>query len=89
MNLPGCFATRFLQSLKEQPPVLVIVENVLTPITPIHEMIDGTFVLRAELSGHEPRNQLPGLVSILGTDPFRPLSGLFFGGRAKVYNVQD
>jgi hypothetical protein len=55
MDLPAGLLTRLCKRLKEPLPVLVILENRLPPVAPIHDVIDCPRILDAQLPSHEPR----------------------------------
>jgi hypothetical protein len=53
--------------------ILVIVENLLATMASVHQVVNGTRVLNAELGRHPaPISQNGQSVSIVWTDPFLP-----------------
>jgi len=71
MNLPVSLGASLAQRLKEPFTVLVIAENVLAPVTPVHDVVNGAFILDSEFPGHRPESWNHGdYLSILRTDPF-------------------
>ena len=52
MQLPLSFATSLGQGLEEAFPIGVILEDGFTAVTPIHQMVNGAWILDSELAGH-------------------------------------
>jgi len=52
VNLPAGFLARLRQRFEKILPIHVVHENVLAPIAPIHEMVNGAGVLDAQLAWH-------------------------------------
>src|ERR1035438_7001665 len=59
MHLPAGLLTRLRERLQEPLPVLVILENGLPPVAPIHHVINRPRILDAQLPSHPPRLALP------------------------------
>src|SRR5664279_3289394 len=55
MHVPAGRLTGRRRRLQYAPSVLVILEDGLPPVTPIHHMIDFPRILNAHLSSHAPR----------------------------------
>src|ERR1035437_10136659 len=78
MQLPASLLTRLRQRLQQPLPVLVILKDGLSPVAPIHHMIDCPRILNAHLPSHAPtlmqlslRGQQNHTISL--TDPFTAL----------------
>ena len=52
MHLPAGFLAGFGQGLEEIVPVNVIQEDILTPVSTTHDVVDRTWVFNAQLAGH-------------------------------------
>ena len=53
MNLPAGFEYRSGQRLEKQMPVLVATKDIFAVIASVNDVVDCTFVLQSELSGHD------------------------------------
>ena len=60
-SLPASLLTGLRQRLSQPLPVLVILQDGLSPVAPIHHMIDCPRVLNAHLPSHAPGLLLPSL----------------------------
>src|SRR5436190_3827852 len=49
------FLTSLAEGLKKQTAILVILEDRFPPVTPVHHMINSTWVLNPELACHGSR----------------------------------
>ena len=54
-GLPASLCARLCQRLQQPLPVLVILKDGLSPVAPIHHMIDRPRILNAHLPSHAPR----------------------------------
>src|ERR1039457_6989774 len=59
VHLPTGLLARLRERLQQPLPVLVILEDGLPPVAPIHHVIDRPRILDAQLPSHAPRLALP------------------------------
>ena len=52
MNLAAGFAARFAEGFQKTPAILIVLENRLAPIPPVHHVIDRTRIFHSELARH-------------------------------------
>jgi hypothetical protein len=50
VHLPGGFAAAFVQGLDEANTVVIFAKDRLSAITPIHDVVNGSWILDAELA---------------------------------------
>jgi hypothetical protein len=77
MNLPTGLRAGLTQCLEETEAILVIAENRFAAVTTIQHMINGSWILEAQLSGHGAIAPIPQPnvnTTILGTDPFAQIT---------------
>jgi hypothetical protein len=58
MDLPCGLGAGLAQSFEESFAILVIAENIFTPIAATHDMINRAFVLHPQLSSHKCRTTI-------------------------------
>jgi hypothetical protein len=52
MHLPAGLLTRRTKGLEEPFSIQIVVKNLLTPIAPAQQMINGSLVLNSQLARH-------------------------------------
>lgn len=52
MNLPSGFFASLSQRFKEEPAILIIVENGFPAVAAIHDMVYGSRILHSQFSRH-------------------------------------
>ncbi len=55
VDLPVGLGANFGKGFKETPPVQIVVENGFAAVAPVHQVVDGSRILDAQLSTHAPR----------------------------------
>lgn len=65
MDLPLGFPTSFAQGIQELQPVLIIQENVFSPIPTIHHVVNRPLIFQSQLSRHWLRCSQISIMSIL------------------------
>ena len=65
LEVPAGLLTGLAQGLQEEFAVLIVLEDRLAPVAPIHDMVDRTRILNSQLSGHAQAKQLDQPSSIL------------------------
>jgi hypothetical protein len=53
LDLPGGHLTALLKGAQKELTILVIVEDILAVVTTAHHMINGPWILNAQLPRHE------------------------------------
>ena len=59
MNLPVSAATTLAEGFRKALAVLIILEDRLTPVAAVHDMIDRALKLNAKLACHAVRTGIP------------------------------
>src|ERR1017187_8814318 len=55
MNLPAGFVARFAESFQKTLPILIVLENRLSPVSPVHDVIDRSRILHSQFARHAPK----------------------------------
>jgi hypothetical protein len=61
MNLPACFVARFAEGFQKTLPILIVLENRFSPVSPIHDVIDRSRILHSKFARHAPNAFSRGL----------------------------
>src|ERR1022692_1383840 len=61
MNLPACFVARFAEGFQKTLPILIVLENRLSPVSPVHDVIDRSRILHSQFARHAPKALSRGL----------------------------
>src|SRR5437899_9843061 len=72
MDVPAGLHTGFSQRLEPLLPILIITKDVLPPVPSVHNVVDRSWILNAQFSGHEgrlKRIRIDVNMPICGTDP--------------------
>jgi hypothetical protein len=56
MNLPGGLPTGLGKGLDKTLTILVVLEDGFTPVTPVHDVVDGPRILDSQLARHGAKN---------------------------------
>ena len=52
MDLPAGFVARLAEGFKKTPAILIVFENRLPPISPVHDVIDRPWILHPQFAHH-------------------------------------
>src|ERR1017187_4002918 len=79
MNLPACFVARFAEGFQKTLPILIVLENRFSPVSPVHDVIDRSRILHSQFARHAPNALSRGLSvkaisTIAGTAPFTDIA---------------
>ncbi len=61
MHLPAGFLSGLAERLQKPPPIFIVLEDRLAPVSPVHEVIDRSRILHSQFARHASEALRPGL----------------------------
>ena len=75
VDLPAGLGTSFAEGAQEGLPIGVVAEDGFAEISPIHDVVNGSWVCDAQRTGHTRQAACEGPVLIVRSDPLTDVFG--------------